>query len=291
MADPGQIVFDDETLNAVTSDNLFEKVNAFSEQLPAIEINLQKVKFVDPYGLVTLCLSGRYLKSRCQELSIVLPDCFDCQAYLYATNFITLVQGFMSVNNIADGLADSPKLDQEIVLELTKIEKKEIEPNKDIENVLERVSTILRNQLNFEEKEIASLSNIISELCYNIKAHSKDEGLVAVQRYQRKIDGKRYVVIGVGDLGVGIKESLGGRYDVSSWSHLNAIIQAIKKDYSAYPDRGLGLYMVSKITKDYGGALHIRSGDARLYLRYNPRGTQTVFFPGTQISISLSEQQ
>ncbi|MDD5584333.1 MAG: hypothetical protein PHV55_04690, partial [Candidatus Omnitrophica bacterium] len=82
---------------------------------------------------------------------------------------------------------------------------------------------------------------------------------------------------------------LGKRYDVSSWSHSDAIVQALKKEFSAFPNRGLGLYMVSKITKDYGGALHVRSGDARVYIRYNARGSQTVLFPGTQVSISLSE--
>ena len=154
---------------------------------------------------------------------------------------------------------------------------------------MERVGAILQNELNFKKKEINNFSTIISELCYNIKDHSEDKGFVAVQRYTGKVDGKKYVVVGVGDLGIGIKNSLGKRFEVSAWSHLDAIIAAIKKEYSAFPDRGLGLYMVSKIIKDYRGALHIRSGNSRLYLRYNPRGVQACFFPGTQISISLSE--
>lgn len=286
-----KIIVDDDSLGAVTSDNLFEKINgALIEEKPTIEIDLQKVKFVDPYGLVSLCLVGRHLKNRCKELSIVLPDCFDCQAYLSTMNFIAYVKDFMQVKNAADGIDAVQHLDQEVVLELTKIERKETDPQNDIKNVLERLSVVLRNQLNFDEKDTANLTSIISELCYNIKDHSGDEGLVALQRYQRKDDGKRFVVIGVGDLGVGIKGSLGKRHDVSSWSHLDAIVQALKKEFSAYPDRGLGLYMVSKITKDYDGALHVRSGNARLYLRHNPRGVETAIFPGTQVSISLSEK-
>ncbi|MDD5703369.1 MAG: ATP-binding protein, partial [Dehalococcoidales bacterium] len=213
----------------------------------------------------------------------------DCQSYLHATGFIQLAKEFAGVKNAIDGLGSTQQLSQEVVLELTKIERKEKESHSDIENVLERLSAILQNQLNFGEKEISDLTNIVSELCHIIKDHSEDQGFVAVQRYQRHSDGKRYVVIGVGDLGVGIKNSLGKRHDVSSWSHIDAIVHALKKDFSAYPNRGLGLYMVSKITKDYGGALHIRSGDARVYLRQNARGSQTVQFPGTQVSISLSE--
>ena len=285
------ISVDDESLNAVTTDYLFEKVDTLLKENGSfpIEIDLQKVNFVDPYGLVSLCLVGRHLKSKCGELNMVLPNNFDCQGYLYATNFIPLIESFMQVKNKLPGVEAVQHLAEDVVLELTKIEKKDKEPNNDINKILGRLRTILQSQLNFDEQETANFSNLISELCHNIKDHSEDEGFVAVQRYQRKIDGKRYVVIGVGDLGIGIRSSLGKRYDVSGWSHIEAIAQALKKEVSAIPDRGFGLYMVSKITQDYRGALHIRSGDARLYLRYAPRGERTVLFPGTQVSISLSE--
>jgi len=291
MDEPRKIIVNDESLKAVTTDNLFKQIDTLLKEndVSPIEIDLQKVNFVDPYGLVALCLVGRHLKSKCNELSIILPNNFDCQGYLHATNFISLIESFMQVKNKLPGAEAAHHLAEDVVLELTKIEKKDKGANNDINKILGRLSTILQSQLNFDEQETANFSNLISELCHNIKDHSEDEGFVAVQRYQRRADGKRYVVIGVGDLGIGIKNSLGTRYDVSSWSHIDAIVQALRKEVSSIPDRGFGLYMVSKITQDYKGALHIRSGDARLYLRYTPRGEQTVLFPGTQVSISLSE--
>lgn len=289
MGNIGTLTVEDESLNAPSIDNLFKKINLLpQDEISAIEINLQRVKFVDPYALVTLCLAGRHLKNKYSDISVTLPDCVECQTYLHSMNFVSVVKSFAQIKNTATEPASSQPINHDVVLELTKIEKKVAEPNKDIENVLNRVDTILRNQLNFGDKEISSLSNIISELCYNIKDHSGDEGLVAVQRYQRKTDGKRFVVIGVGDLGVGIRTSLSRRIDITNLSHLDSIVHALKKDISAYPERGLGLYMVSKITKDYSGTLHIRSGNARLYLRHNPRGVETTDFPGTQVSISLS---
>lgn len=290
-----QIKVDDETLNAVTCDNVFEKVVTISNaennlvDFTSVEINLQSVKFVDPYGLVCLCTLGRYLKTKFKETSIVLPTDPQCQAYLRRMKFITFAKEHMEVKNENPSLEATIHSTPEILLELTKIEKKNGNQQDDIKNILARLIVILQHELNFKEKETANLSTIISELCYNIKDHSEDEGYLAVQRYQRRADGKRYVIIGVGDLGIGIRNSLGRRFDVSSWSHLEAIVQALKKDLSTYPDRGLGLYMVSKIMKDYGGALHIRSGNSRLYLRHNPRGVETALFPGTQVSISLSE--
>jgi anti-sigma regulatory factor (Ser/Thr protein kinase) len=291
MDEPRKIIVDDQSLNAVTIDNLLEKVDMFSKENGSspIEIDLQKVNFVDPYGLVALCLVGRFLKSKCDEISIILPNNLDCQGYLHTANFISLVENFVQIKNRLPGAESVHRLTDDVVLELTKIEKKDKEANNDVNKILERLSTILQSQLNFDEQEIANFSNLISELCHNIKDHSEDEGFVAVQRYQRKRDGKRYVVIGVGDLGIGIKSSLGKRYDVSGWSHIDAIVQALKKEVSSIPNRGFGLYMVSRITQDYKGALHIRSGDARLYLRYAPRGERTVLFPGTQVSINLSE--
>lgn len=289
MTNSNRVIIENSSLNASTVDNLFEKIEAMGDGSASLQIDMRSVQFVDPYGLVTLCLVARHLSARYKRLSLFLPDNFDCQAYLYATKFVPTVEEFLQIENVVSGAEQGQSLKEEVVLELTKIKAKGNAKNGCVKTVLERLSLILRDQLYFNEKEITSFSTIVSELCYNIIDHSKDEGLVAVQRYQRKSDEKRFVIIGVGDLGVGIKESLGQRYDVSQWSHLEAIIQALKKEFSALPNRGLGLYMVSKIIKDYAGTLHIRSGDARLYLRHNPRGVTTALFPGTQISISLSE--
>jgi sensor histidine kinase regulating citrate/malate metabolism len=80
------------------------------------------------------------------------------------------------------------------------------------------------------------------------------------------------VVVGVADLGIGIRQSLATRYrQAERWSHIQAIVNALQKEYSRHPDRGLGLFMVSQIVGAYQGSLHLRSGDARLYLRHRAR--------------------
>ncbi len=291
------LVVEDTHLNAVTTDNLFEKIGhlvkeSTTQKNSYLEIDLQRVEFLDPYGLVCLCLIGRYLQNKFKEVFLVLPDNQSFQSYLSIMKFSHFAQNSMRLKNAHYITDATQKAGSDILLELTKIEAGDKDGQGDIINitnhVLERIGTILGKELNFKGKEISNFSTIISKLCYNIKDHSEDEGFVAVQRYTRR-DGKRYVVVGVGDLGIGIKNSLGKRFDVSAWSHLDAIIAAIKKEYSTFPDRGLGLYMVSKIIRDYGGALDIRSGDSRLYLRYRARGVRTCLFPGTQVSISLSE--
>lgn len=298
MVNSKVMTVESNSLNAVAMDNLFEKVDGLVKEdniheYPCVEIDLQKVEFLDPYGLVCLCLLGRHLKNMFKDVFLILPDNQYLQSYLSTMNFAHFAQQSMKLKNANYIMNISRKPSSEVLLELTRIETKDKGHQRDIKNIIneivERVRTILQNELNFKEKEISNFSTIISELCYNIKDHSEDEGFVTAQRYTRSSDGKKYVIIGVGDLGIGIKNSLGKRFNVSGWSHLDAIIKAIKKEYSTFPNRGLGLYMVSKIIKDYRGALHIRSGDSRLYLRFTPSGVRTCLFPGTQISISLSE--
>ncbi len=98
-------------------------------------------------------------------------------------------------------------------------------------------------------------------------------------------------MIAVCDLGIGIRESLSERYDVSRWSHAAAITNAVKKEFSRDAARGLGLYVVRSICDDCDGSLHIRSGDSRVYFRGNKARTYSSGdFPGSQVSITLYER-
>ena len=111
-----------------------------------------------------------------------------------------------------------------------------------------------------------------------------------MQRYTSRA-GRKFVIIGVADLGIGIRESLGKRFSQArEWPHYRAIANALRKDFSRYPDRGLGLYVISQIVNQYHGSLDIRSGDTSLYVRQRARWVQSCPFPGTQVGISLSEK-
>lgn len=139
----------------------------------------------------------------------------------------------------------------------------------------------------FTEKDIGKIITIVSELSHNIR-HSEDEGYISMQKYVNKQRNKRYLMIGVGDLGIGIKDSLGKIYDVSEWSDIKAISQSIQKGCSCLSARGMGLYLVPKIMKDYNSELYIKSGNGRVCLTHKNRSDNTEYFPGTQISVTIS---
>ena len=235
---------------------------------------------------MSLWIIIRYLKHHFRKVRVVLPIDEDVKSYLYRMKFPSAVSETALIENQVNGWR---KIGQpsDVLLEMTPLDKKGdlVEVTRD---VLGRIGELLKNNLGYKRRDVTAFSNVVSEVCNNIFDHSGDKGMVAAQRYTKN-DGTKYAIIAVADLGIGIRRSLAQRYkEARNWSHIEAIINALKKEYSRQTNRGLGLFMVSKIVGDYKGNLHIRSGDARLYLRYQAREFSSTEFPGTQLSISLS---
>jgi signal transduction histidine kinase len=254
-----------------------------------VRLVLEDAEFIDPYGLVSLWVIVRYLKLHFRRVRLVLPSENDVQSYLNRMRFPLALDGIATIENKLISSKDAGR-PSDVLLEMTPLEKEGdlIDVTREI---LGRIGNILKNTLSYTKKDISAFSNVVTEVCNNIFDHSRDKGIVAAQRYTKK-DGTKYAIIAVADLGIGIRQSLAERYEeASSWSHSEAIVKALQKEYSRRPNRGLGLFMVSKIVGEYRGNLHIRSGDARLYLRYQAHGISCAEFPGTQLAISLSVKE
>lgn len=278
-------------LTAFTMDAIFAQSTSLLDTQTGkgrggVRVVLEDVKFIDPYGLVGLWGVLRYLKRRFRTVHVVPPVERDLQAYLRRMNFPAIVSEVAELEDELSGRTTSGA-PSDVLLEITPIaEQADVEQV--TRNVLGRIRRILGSELGYGERDITAFCTVVSEACTNIFDHSEDVGVVAAQRYTQR-GGTKYVIVGVADLGIGIRQSLATRYrEAETWSHLQAIINALQKEYSRHPERGLGLFMVSKIVGEYRGSLHIRSGDARLYLRHRARGIAAGPFPGTQLAISLS---
>ena len=253
-----------------------------------LEIDLGNLNFIAPYGLVLLGLMGRYGRTICGQVVYHMPRAYNLRTYLGRVRFAGGLEGlvdFAGPDLVVDQEREKPE--SEALLEMTRIEEQV-----DVENVLghigQRVEVILTEELGYSVKAINQFKNVIAELCHNILDHSLNWGYLTAQRYLNPRNKKKYVVIGVGDLGIGIKKSLSQRFDVDQWTHGKAIINSLRKHFSRDEARGLGLYVVNQICNQYNGNLHIRSGDTRIHIRQNRRYEQvSSFFPGTQISITL----
>jgi anti-anti-sigma regulatory factor len=265
-----------------------------------IIIDLEQVRFVDPYGMLGLLALARFLRQRDCEPVLMLPRAEEVMKYLDRMDFSRHAERLCAMDLTtlwSDGeYSRSPHSD--VLLEITPIAHSE-DIHYIVDRVRERAQTILSQNLHYEQAAIDGFVVALSEVCQNIPEHSEDVGYVAIQKYfyGRRL-GKNLVKIAVMDLGVGFRTSLGPKYAAQSaeWSDLTALRLAIFEGVSRYddPGRGQGLSAVRRFVERWHGKLMIRSGSARLghspaWDRSASRQTRLTLFPGTQVSIVLPE--
>jgi anti-anti-sigma regulatory factor len=265
-----------------------------------IIIDLEQVRFVDPYGMVGLLALARFLRQRAFEPVLLLPRSAEVMKYLDRMDFSRHAERLYALDLTTlwpDG-EYSRSMHSDVLLEITPITRAE-DIHYIVDRVRERAQTILSQNLHYEQAAIDGFVVALSEVCQNIPEHSEDVGYVAIQKYYygRRL-GKNLVKIAVMDLGVGFRASLAPRYASQSaaWSDLLALRLAMFKGASRYddPGRGQGLSAVRRFVERWQGKLMIRSGSARLGLsptwgRSATRQTNLIPFPGTQVSIVLPE--
>jgi anti-anti-sigma regulatory factor len=289
------------SLDESTFERLIRQLSSL-KRIPAgqIIIDLEQVRFVDPYGMVGLLALARFLRQQAREPVLMLPRSEEVMKYLDRMNFSRHAERLCAIDLTTlwpDG-EYTRSLHSDVLLEITPIARSE-DIHYIVDRVRERAQTILSQNLHYAEAAIDSFVVALSEVCQNIPEHSEDVGYVAIQKYfyGRRL-GKNLVKIAVMDLGVGIRASLAPKYAAQSadWSDLSALGLALFEGASRYddPGRGQGLSAVRRFVERWGGKLMIRSGSAQVALnppgnRHAPRPTKLTFFPGTQVSIVLPE--
>ena len=267
------------------------------------EVDLHKVKFIDPHGMIGLLEVGRYLKSCKGSPQISLPRREEVIKYMDRMDFFKACFGIYELTHpIAwpeERFRRSRRSD--VLLEITPIKRSD-DIHAIVEEVETRAESILRVNLNYDSRAIDLFVVALSEICQNIPEHSQDMGFVGIQKYYfgRRL-GKNVVKIAVMDLGIGIRESLTEKYASSfgeKWNDFQAISLALFERASRFsdPGRGHGLSEVRKLVQRWNGKISIRSGTACLVLAPTwdsaaEHQTGLSSFPGTLISIILPEMQ
>jgi len=264
-------------------------------------IDLRAVTFIDPYGMIGLLEIGRHLKSGYGSPRISLPRREEVIKYMDRMDFFKaspeIYQFMHPISWPERRFLRSRRSD--VLLEITPIKGSE-DIHAIVGEVEKRAESILRVNLNYDNRAIDLFVVALSEICQNIPEHSQDMGFVSIQKYYfgRRL-GKNVVKIAVMDLGIGIRESLAEKYAPSfgeKWNDFQAISLALFERASRFsdPGRGHGLSEVRKLVQRWNGKISIRSGTARLVLPPTWDATaqhQTDLppFPGTLISIILPE--
>jgi hypothetical protein len=265
-----------------------------------ITIDLEHLRFIDPYGMVGLLALARFLRQRSLEPVLLLPRSEEVMKYLDRMDFSRHAERLCSIDltTLWPEGEYARSLHSDVLLEITSITRSE-DIHYIVDRVRERAQTILSLNLHYEQAAIDGFVVALSEVCQNIPEHSQDVGYVAIQKYfyGRRL-GKNLVKIAVMDLGIGFQASLAPKYaaQYAHWSDLIALRLAIFEGASRYddPGRGQGLSAVRRFVERWRGKLMIRSGSARIGLtppweKTATRQTKFMPFPGTQVSIVLPE--
>lgn len=246
------------------------------------------VSFVDPYGLVGLITAARYCKGLGIRPKIVAPP-LSVSTYMKRMNFFEAMDEYGDYEKVFSfsfpSRRDSP------LLEVTKVEVSQgYNSIIDISGELtKRMKMMLSRGSTFSQSTVTGLVTNIVEICENVE-HSHDIGFVAAQRYRTTIP---MVKVGIMDLGIGIANSLRGKYErkVSNWSDSKAIRLSLLPDITSRQESGgLGLSQLSKFIREQTrGELVIRSGNAKRVISHEGERDyrELNFFPGTQISMTI----
>lgn len=171
-----------------------------------------------------------------------------------------------------------------------------------IEGVNEKVTSILKNELDLEASVVGGFSQSLSEMCQNVVEHAGTGGWVAahVYAYRRRL-GRRVAVISVSDAGIGFRrglEATQAKRIGDRWGDALAVETALIHGISRFrdPGRGQGLAFVKRYLARWSGKISIRSGTARVAIVPAwdddlPLTDGLAWFPGSQVTIVIPARE
>ncbi len=276
------------------SDDTFE---LFLSQISRQDFfDLQNVAFIDPYGMVGILETGRSLLSKGEKRTLLLPRSPDVLRYLERMDFFRYADRYFNLEPAPDFSDKHLRSDfSDVLLEITPIYQSD-DIHFIVDKVKQRAHTILERHLHYDDRAISGFIVALSEVCQNIVEHSKNSGMVGIQKYYFKKLDLNVVKIAVMDLGIGFRESLSERVTVSD--DCDALQKALLQGFSRYTDkgRGHGLAGVRRFVEQWSGKITIRSGTAKVavvpeWAFGKKKVVNLAPFPGSQIHIMLPEVQ
>lgn len=223
----------------------------------SLEVDLQKVEFIEPFGFVYLYWLIQDLLGRgATEILVVAPRSEDVRNYVVRMHFPEAV--------------DDPRVSFYPDLQVRRVRERDLEDRLvefrrfTVENddrvrshTADILETILTRGGPFSV-ETRILRTGLVELISNIEVHSETrEGVLAVQRYGRMVR------IALGDGGIGIPSAL--RSSVGSLEDDRMVLRALEPLVSSRPGRGgMGLPSIVEAVQENRGCVAIRSGTAHV---------------------------
>ena len=283
------------SLDEESFENVLEQL-APVPQDESILLDARHTRWASPYGLTALLTLAQ---TRATKPALYAPESEDTVSYWARTGFFRFADELFELHGSPHRARAGGESD--VLLEITPVAKSE-----DVHEVVGRIQqksqAMLVKELNIDAKATMGFAMTLSEACQNIVEHAGRGGWVAVQtyRWQKRLGGRRVVVIAVCDAGVGFRQSLEsapGRPRGDRWDDGMALEEAVIRGVSRFrdPGRGQGLAGVRRYIGRWDGKLSVRSGTARIAIVPSwdddvPLDKQLPAFPGAQMQITIPER-
>jgi len=268
-----------------------------------LELDLSAVSFFDPYGIVALTVFLCSLPDAALPVALKMnefplakgekPSERGAVAYLTEMGFWEDVGGKLAIPQALLPVRPQFSDDKNVLIDLTLMH------TRDAVGVMLRKTGELLQHLGFGPVAKMHVLQVLSELSGNVLDHAQSElgGVLASQIYRSKRSGVRYLVLSIGDAGIGVRASLSQNQKLAARldSDATALGVAVQRGNSRFAsERGLGLSSVLDIAKRYGGSVAMRSGKGALAYRGEDDQRRVFDAPpqmGTQLRIMLPENR
>jgi anti-sigma regulatory factor (Ser/Thr protein kinase) len=269
-----------------------------------LELDLSRANFFDPYGIVALVLFLNTLPEHALPIRLHMAD-FPWRgpapmpergpvSYLTRMGFWEEVGDKIDLCGGKLPIRPQWSEDKNVLIDVT------ILHSRDAVHVMLRKTGEILQSLGFTPIGRGHVMEVLSELSSNVLDHAQSElgGIVSTQTYRSRVTGTRYLVMSIGDAGIGVRKSLSnnGLLAERLESDAQALGVAVQMGASRFASggRGGGLPRVLEIARRYDGRVAFRSGTGALAYRGEDdqkRFFDTVVKPGTQLRIMLPENK
>jgi hypothetical protein len=228
----------------------------FDDAFPALarerHIDLSGIQRLDAYAAVGIACALMKVAAGA-EITLTLPDSDGALAFLQDLSFPTFAEtlGTLIANNREVPGFNRPRVELQHFTDNSQGEA---------------LANLLFNRLDgfVSPQTLIALHEATAELSANAIEHSESPQAPVMAAYTNHVDGEReYLVLAVGDLGIGVERSLGRKHTPDSEEH--ALRLAFEELVSGTGERGRGrgLYEVERTVRELGGFTVLRSGSVR----------------------------
>ncbi len=244
-----------------------------------VTVDLSMTEFIDAYGLVGVTCHIAEAVADGRAVKVLTPEHDAVARYLSRMHLPALLEEYdVAVDWPFPWVGERDQQDSLIELE-----------NFSDAGGSDRLAEFLWHRLmegGADPQVVDDVFNAAGELCNNVVEHAQSAsgGWVAAQRYQAD-QPSEYLVLAVGDVGIGISRSLSRRY---GWmDDEKAVAKALELYVSSVddPGRGQGLTWIAEALAGLRGSVWVRSGAAaRRVTKYRSRGEQVSHLQGTIVA-------